>query len=123
MPDRFGWFLGGIVLISCSCTSRFSATRLGRRRSLLPIATLLNGIGYVEIARWNPPYAKTQTLWFFVSAVGLALTLKFVRHVRDLDRYRYLTLLAALALLVAPLGRRDHHQRGAPVDRRGLVLL
>jgi len=31
------------------------------------------------------------------------LTLKFVRHVRDLDRYRYLTLLAALALLVAPL--------------------
>ena len=30
------------------------------RRSCLPIATLLNGIGYVEIARWNPPYASDQ---------------------------------------------------------------
>jgi cell division protein FtsW (lipid II flippase) len=103
MPDRFGWFLGGIVLISL--LMHFAIQRYAPRASqiLLPIATLLNGIGYVEIARWDPPYAKSQTLWFFVSAVGLALTLKFVRHVRDLDRYRYLTLLAALALLVAPL--------------------
>ena len=103
MPARFGWFLGGIVLISL--LMHFAVQRYAPRASeiLLPIATLLNGIGYVEIARWNPPYAKTQTLWFFVSAVGLALTLKLVRHVRDLDRYRYLTLLAALALLVAPL--------------------
>lgn len=103
MPARFGWFLGGIVLISL--LMHFAVQRYAPRASeiLLPIATLLNGIGYVEIARWNTPYAKTQTLWFFVSAVGLALTLKLVRHVRDLDRYRYLTLLAALALLVAPL--------------------
>ncbi len=42
-------------------------------------------------------------MWFLISAIGLTLTLKFVRHVRDLDRYRYLTLVAALALLVAPL--------------------
>lgn len=27
---------------------------------LLPLATLLNGIGFVEIARWNPPYAQAQ---------------------------------------------------------------
>jgi cell division protein FtsW (lipid II flippase) len=103
MPARFGWFLGGIVLISL--LMHFAIQRYAPRASqiLLPIATLLNGIGYVEIARWDPPYARSQTLWFFVSAVGLTLTLKFVRHVRDLDRYRYLTLLAALALLVAPL--------------------
>lgn len=103
MPARFGWFLGGMVLISL--LMHFSIRRYAPRSSqiLLPIAALLNGIGYVEIARWNPPYAKTQALWFLVSAIGLTLTLKFVRHVRDLDRYRYLTLLAALALLVAPL--------------------
>ena len=74
-----------------------------RHQLLLPIAILLNGIGYVEIARWNPPFARDQALWFLVSAIGLTLTLKFVRHVRDLDRYRYLTLVAAIALLVAPL--------------------
>ncbi len=103
MPDRFGWFLGGIVLISL--LMHFAIQRYAPRASqiLLPIATLLNGIGYVEIARWNPPFARDQAMWFLISAVGLTLTLKFVRHVRDLDRYRYLTLLAALALLVAPL--------------------
>jgi cell division protein FtsW (lipid II flippase) len=103
MPARFGWFLGGIVAISL--LMHFVIQRLAPRSSevLLPIATLLNGIGYVEIARWNPTYAHSQALWFLVSAVALALTLVFVRHVRDLDRYRYLTLVAAIALLAAPL--------------------
>jgi cell division protein FtsW (lipid II flippase) len=103
MPPRFGWFLGGIVAVGL--LMHFAIQRWAPHASeiLLPIATLLNGIGYVEIARWNPTYAHEQALWFLVSAVGLALTLIFVRHVRDLDRYRYLTLLAAIALLAAPL--------------------
>jgi cell division protein FtsW (lipid II flippase) len=103
MPARFGWFLGGVVAISL--LMHFAIQRWAPHSSevLLPIATLLNGIGYVEIARWNPPYAHSQALWFLVSAVALALTLIIVRHVRDLDRYRYLTLVAAIALLAAPL--------------------
>jgi len=103
MPPRFLFFLGGMVLISL--LMHFAVVRYAPNSSqvLLPIATLLNGIGYVEIARWDPPLARSQSLWFLASALGLALTLKFVRHVRDLDRYRYLTLVAALALLVAPL--------------------
>ncbi|HEV3188326.1 MAG TPA: FtsW/RodA/SpoVE family cell cycle protein, partial [Acidimicrobiales bacterium] len=56
-----------------------------------------------EIARWDPPLARSQSIWFLVSALALAFTLKVVRHVRDLDRYRYLTLVAALGLLAAPL--------------------
>ncbi len=103
MPPRFLFFLGGMVLISL--LMHFAVVRYAPNSSqvLLPIATLLNGIGYVEIARWDPPLARSQSLWFLASALGLALTLKVVRHVRDLDRYRYLTLVAALALLGAPL--------------------
>lgn len=103
MPPRFLFFLGGMVVISL--LMHFAVVRYAPNSSeiLLPIATLLNGIGYVEIARWDPPLARDQSLWFLASALGLALTLKLVRHVRDLDRYRYLTLLAALTLLVAPL--------------------
>jgi peptidoglycan glycosyltransferase len=103
MPPRFLWFLGGIVVISL--LMHFAIQRWAPHSSevLLPIATLLNGIGYVEIARWNPPFASEQSFWYLASAVGLVLTLIFVRHVRDLDRYRYLTLLAALLLLAAPL--------------------
>jgi peptidoglycan glycosyltransferase len=103
MPSRFGVFLGGMIVISLFM--HFAIQRYAPRSSevLLPIATLLNGVGYVEIARWDPPLARDQALWFLVSALALAVTLKFVRHVRDLDRYRYLTLLAAIALLAAPL--------------------
>ncbi len=103
MPSRFGVFLGGMVAISL--LMHFAIVRYAPNSSqvLLPIVTLLNGIGYVEIARWDPPLARDQSIWFLVSAVGLALTLKLVRHVRDLDRYRYLTLVGAIALLVAPL--------------------
>ncbi|MGB7104453.1 MAG: FtsW/RodA/SpoVE family cell cycle protein [Acidimicrobiales bacterium] len=103
MPSRFGFFLAGMVLISL--LMHFAVVRYASNSSeiLLPIATLLNGIGYVEIARWDPTLARDQAIWFLASAVFMVLTLKFVRHVRDLDRYRYLTLVAALALLVAPL--------------------
>jgi cell division protein FtsW (lipid II flippase) len=92
-------------MIVISLFMHFAIQRYAPRSSevLLPIATLLNGVGYVEIARWDPPLARDQALWFLVSALALAVTLKFVRHVRDLDRYRYLTLLAAIALLAAPL--------------------
>ncbi len=75
---------------------------------LLPLATLLNGIGFVEIARWNPPtstnqVARQQALWVAVSAGLYVVTLLLVRRSRDLDRYRYLLLLLGVALLLAPL--------------------
>jgi cell division protein FtsW (lipid II flippase) len=70
---------------------------------LLPIATLLNGIGFVEIARWNPVYAQQQATWVAISAALYTATLFFIRRSRDLDRYRYLLLLVAVLLLVAPV--------------------
>ncbi len=103
MPPRLWSFLGAIAAISLAMhvAIRFLAPHASQ--VLLPIATLLNGIGYVEISRWNPVYAGYQSLWFLISAIGLVVTLVLVRHVRDLDRYRYLTLLGAFFLLLAPL--------------------
>ena len=103
LPDRLGVFLTSIVAISLAmhvCV-RFLAPNASQ--ILLPIATLLNGIGYVEIARWDSQYAGYQALWFLISAGALVATLILVRRVRDLDRYRYLTLLAAMGLLLLPL--------------------
>jgi cell division protein FtsW (lipid II flippase) len=70
---------------------------------ILPLAALLNGIGYVVIVRWTPPAAKAQATWAAVGVVLYVLTLFVVRRSRDLDRYRYLLLLAAVLLLLAPL--------------------
>ena len=75
---------------------------------LLPLATLLNGIGFVEIARWNNlsslhGEAQAQATWAAISAVVYVVTMFFIRRSRDLDRYRYVLLLVAVALLLAPL--------------------
>ena len=103
MPSRFIWFLGGIVVISL--LMHFAIQRWAPYASevLLPIAALLNGIGYVEIARWNPAFAGYQSLWFLISAVGLVATLMVVRRTQDLDRYRHMTLVIAMGLLLLPL--------------------
>jgi cell division protein FtsW (lipid II flippase) len=103
LPDRLGVFLTTIVAISLALHVAIRYLAPNASQILLPIATLLNGIGYVEIARWNPLYAGKQVVWFLISAIALVATLIVVRRVRDLDRYRYLTLLAALTLLVLPL--------------------
>ena len=103
LPARLDIFLTSIIAISLAMHLSIRYLAPNASQVLLPIATLLNGIGYVEIARWNPRAAGFQALWFLVSAVGLVVTLAIVRRVRDLDRYRYLTLLAAVGLLLMPL--------------------
>ena len=62
---------------------------------ILPLAALLNGIGYVVIARWNPrlPRRGAGRLDRPRASVLYVLTLLVVRHSRDLERYRYLLLL------------------------------
>ncbi|HET6636561.1 MAG TPA: FtsW/RodA/SpoVE family cell cycle protein, partial [Streptomyces sp.] len=77
---------------------------------LLPIATLLNGIGLVLIWRLDQSprltrvgdAAPNQLLW---SALGVALAigvLIFLKDHRILQRYTYISMLVALVLLAAP---------------------
>jgi cell division protein FtsW (lipid II flippase) len=73
---------------------------------LLPLATLLNGLGYVMIAVINeqksyPP--QLQAAWTAVGVFFYVTTLALVRRSRDLDRYRYILLLVAVFLLLSPL--------------------
>ena len=70
---------------------------------LLPLAALLNGIGYVEIVRWNPVAAQLQATWTLIGAGLYVATLLVIRRTRDLDRYRYLLLLSAVVLMLSPL--------------------
>jgi peptidoglycan glycosyltransferase len=103
LPTRLGVFLTSIIAISLALHVCVRFLAPNSSQILLPIATLLNGVGYVEIARWNPQAAGFQALWFLISAGALVVTLIVVRRVRDLDRYRYLTLLVAMGLLLLPL--------------------
>ncbi|MBM9505914.1 FtsW/RodA/SpoVE family cell cycle protein [Actinacidiphila acididurans] len=76
---------------------------------MLPIATLLNGLGLVLIwrldqePRLGKAMAPNQLLW---STLGVALfvaVLVFLKDHRILQRYTYISMFLSLALLVAPV--------------------
>ena len=74
---------------------------------VLPIAFLLNGIGYVMILRIDLAkgydYAPLQAAWTAGGVAAYVLTLAVIRRSRDLDRYRYLLLVGGVVLLLLPL--------------------
>jgi cell division protein FtsW (lipid II flippase) len=74
---------------------------------VLPIAFLLNGLGYVMIVRIDlgtgSTYAPLQAAWTAGGVAVYVLTLALVRRSRDLDRYRYLLLAGGVILLLLPL--------------------
>jgi cell division protein FtsW (lipid II flippase) len=103
IPENIGPFLG--IVLGLSLLAHMANRWLipDANAVILPLAALLNGIGYVIIARWNPVYAREQAGWIALGVVFYVLTLLFVRYSRDLERYRYLLLLVAGILLVSPL--------------------
>jgi peptidoglycan glycosyltransferase len=76
---------------------------------LLPMALLLNGLGYVMIARLGEDVndgsdlAGLQSVWTAVGIGGFVVTLLLVPRIRELAQYRYLLGVAGLALLALPL--------------------
>jgi cell division protein FtsW (lipid II flippase) len=83
--------------------------------TLLGLAVLLNGIGFVTIARLDPELARYQSLWTAVGVAAFVITLRVVQRIRDLERYRYtfaLTGIASLLLSAVPgIGREINGAR------------
>jgi peptidoglycan glycosyltransferase len=96
-------FLGivlGLLLVAHLATRRLAPDADG---TLLPIAGLLNGLGYVFIARLDPDLAGLQATWTAIGIGAYILTLAVVRQTRTLDRYRYTFMVIGLGLLLLPL--------------------
>jgi len=70
---------------------------------LLPTACLLNGIGYVFIARLNRQLAGLQAVWTAIGVGAFLVTLVVVRRARELERYRYSFALLGIGMLLMPL--------------------
>jgi peptidoglycan glycosyltransferase len=100
-----------VIVLALFVAAHIAVRRLtpGADGLLLPIAALLNGIGYVFIARLDEAskhpqgLAAAQAGWTVIGIGAFIGTLMFVRRARDLARYRYTFLLLGLALLMAPL--------------------
>jgi peptidoglycan glycosyltransferase len=98
-----GPFLG--VVLALLAVAHVATRRLapGADGVLLPIAGLLNGIGYVFIARLDNDLAALQATWTAVGIAAFVATLVVVRRTRDLERYRYTFMAIGIALLLLPL--------------------
>ncbi len=109
LPANIGPFLGivlGLLVIAHVATRRLAP---GADGVILPLAALLNGIGFVFIARLDETartpkgYAQAQAGWTVIGIGAFVATLVVVRRARDLQRYRYTLLLVGVVLLVLPL--------------------
>jgi cell division protein FtsW (lipid II flippase) len=71
--------------------------------TLLPLAGLLNGLGFVFIARVDEKFAWQQATWTTFGIALFCLTLVVVRRARNLDSYRWTFALIGIGLLMLPL--------------------
>ncbi len=101
-PDL--WAILG-ALIGLFVVAHLAVRRLAPRAdaTLLPIAALLSGIGYITISRLDRELARIQSLWVALGVGAFVLTLMFVRRVSVLQRYRYTCLFAGVVALLLPL--------------------
>jgi peptidoglycan glycosyltransferase len=103
LPANLGPFLAivcGLLLVAHAGMRRWAPNA---DPILLPTAGLLNGIGYVFIARLNPHLAGLQATWTAIGIGAFLLTLIVVRRARDLERYRYTFAFLGIGLLLLPL--------------------
>jgi cell division protein FtsW (lipid II flippase) len=112
-PSLLGYGLGLALLAGIA---HFTVRRCAPYADplMLPIATLLNGIGLVVIWRLdqserlqaNPAFVEGAPRQLLYSAMGVALfvcVLVFLKDHRILQRYTYISMFAALVLLVLPV--------------------
>lgn len=103
IPANLGPFLGiimGLLIVAHVATRRLAA---GADGVLLPLAALLNGLGFVMIARIDAEeLAGRQATWTLIG-VGLYVAgLIAVRRVNDLRRYQWTFFVIGAGLLVLP---------------------
>jgi peptidoglycan glycosyltransferase len=89
----------GLLIVAHLATRAFAP---GADGTLLPLAALLNGLGYVMIARVDKDLAGLQATWTFVGIGAYVATLLLVRRVPDLARYKWTLAIVGFLLLVLP---------------------
>ncbi|MBA3288806.1 MAG: FtsW/RodA/SpoVE family cell cycle protein [Acidimicrobiia bacterium] len=103
IPARIVPFLGVLlgILVAAHVAVRWFAR--GADGTILPLAALLHGLGYVMITRLDDRLAGLQTTWSIVAVIVFVLTLLVVERAPDLARYRWSFLVVGVGLLVMPL--------------------
>lgn len=109
VPSDLGAFVVAAVAIVVVCNLANRRLAPNADPVLIPVVLLLNGLGFVMLSRLAPfvsgghHLVAYQAIWTVIGITAYIVTLVVIRRSRDLERYRYLTLFAAIGLLVLPL--------------------
>jgi peptidoglycan glycosyltransferase len=103
VPPGIGFFLAILLglLLFAHVTVRLVAR--GADGTLLPLAALLHGIGFVMITRLDDELAGLQATWSVVAVGAFAATLLLVQRASDLARFGWVFFAAGAFLLLLPL--------------------
>jgi cell division protein FtsW (lipid II flippase) len=103
IPARIGPFL--VIMLSLLLAAHIAVRFLARGAdaTMLPLAALLHGIGFVMITRLDEELAGLQTTWSIIAVAAFAATLLVVQRATDLARYKWVLFLAGAGLLVLPM--------------------
>ena len=103
IPARMGPFLALVLVLIGVAHVAVRLLARGADPTLLPLAVLLHGIGYVMITRLDRDLAALQSVWSLVAIGAFVATLLFVQRVTDLARYRWTLFFAGALLLLLPM--------------------
>jgi cell division protein FtsW (lipid II flippase) len=103
IPAQIGIFLG--ILLGLVGVAHIAVRLLARGAdgTMLPLAVLLHGTGYVMITRLDDELAALQTIWSFVAIAAFVATLIFVQRAGDLARYKWTLFFGGAFLLLLPM--------------------
>jgi cell division protein FtsW (lipid II flippase) len=109
IPSNIGPFLA--VIIGLQLVGHIAVRRRAPEADgmLLPIASLLNGLGYVFIVRLDEAdrdpagLAGLQATWAILGMGAFIVTLVMLSESRTLEKYKYTAGLIGLGLLMLPL--------------------
>jgi cell division protein FtsW (lipid II flippase) len=103
VPTNIRPFVGVIAALLIS--AHIATRRLARfaDATILSIAAVLNGLGYVFIVRLKPGLANKQAAWTAVGIAAYIATLFIVREAKRLQYARYTFFFVGIGLLLAPL--------------------
>lgn len=95
-------FFGQLLLLLA--ITHVATRRLARYAdpTLVPLAVLLNGLGFVVIARLSNHLAGLQATWTLVGVAAFVVTLLVVRDVEKLARNKWTLAILGVVLLLLP---------------------
>ena len=101
-PQLFGFvaLVLGLLLGAHFVVRKFAT---GADSTLLPLAALLHGIGFVMITRLDDELAGLQSLWSLLGITVFVTVLFFVPRATDLARYRWILFFGGTGALLLPL--------------------